>query len=141
MTSEIRPGIRRLLRLATRRGVQVTLVIPRVSNHRLADFARGRPLRELASAGVHVRLLPTMSHAKVVVVDDQLAISGSINLDARSLLLNYEFAVAFYGQKEICWLADWATEQAMHCHPFDARPPGLLRDIAEGALLAVAFQI
>ncbi len=74
-------------------------------------------------------------------MDDQLAISGSINLDARSLLLNYEFGVVFYGDKEIAWLADWATEQSIRCQPFDARPPGLLRDIAEGALLAVAFQI
>jgi cardiolipin synthase len=129
------------LRLAARRGVQVTLVIPQTSNHRLADFARGRPLRELAQAGVQVRLLPAMSHAKAVVVDDTLAISGTVNLDARSLLLNYEFAVVFHGQKEIAWLADWATQQASLCHPFDARPPGLLRDIAEGALLAVAFQI
>jgi cardiolipin synthase A/B len=134
-------SLQQALHLAARRGVQVTLVIPQTSNHRLADFARGRPLRELANAGVHVRLLPTMSHAKAVVVDDTLAISGSINLDARSLLLNYEFAVVFYGEKEIAWLANWATEQAIHCHPFDARPPGLLRDIAEGALLAVAFQI
>lgn len=134
-------SLQQALHLAARRGVQVQLVIPRVSNHRLADFARGRPLRELAAAGVHIRLLPTMSHAKAVVVDDTLAIGGSINLDARSLLLNYEFAVVFYGAKEIAWLADWATEQAIRCEPFDARPPGLLRDIAEGALLAVAFQI
>jgi cardiolipin synthase len=90
---------------------------------------------------VHVKLLPAMSHAKAVIVDDELAISGSVNLDARSLLLNYEFAVVFYGAKEIAWLADWATEQAIQSRPFDARPPGLLRDIAEGALLAVAFQI
>ena len=66
---------------------------------------------------------------------------GSINLDARSLLLNHEFAVVFYGAREIAWLADWATSLAVGSRPFDATPPGLLRDIAEGALLAVAFQI
>jgi hypothetical protein len=26
-------------------------------------------------------------------------------------------------------------------HPFDSRPPGLLRDIAEGLLLTVAYQL
>jgi cardiolipin synthase A/B len=134
-------SLQQALQLAARRGVQVTLVIPQRSNHQLADFARGRPLRELARSGVNVKLLPHMSHAKAVIVDDQLAISGSVNLDARSLLLNYEFAVVFYGAKEIAWLADWATEQAILSTPFDARPPGLLRDLAEGALLAVAFQI
>jgi cardiolipin synthase len=134
-------ALQQALRLAARRGVQVTLVVPAVSNHRLADFVRGRPLRELAEAGAHIRLLPVMSHAKAVVVDDTLAMSGSINLDSRSLLLNYESAVVFYGEREIGWLADWITAHAVQCRPFDARKPGLLRDIAEGALLATAFQI
>lgn len=129
------------LRLAARRGVRVTLVMPAVSNHRLADFVRGRPLRELANAGADIRLLPQMSHAKAVVVDDTLALCGSINLDARSLLLNYESAVVFYGKAEIDWLATWIDTQAANAAPYEARPPGLLRDLAEGGLLAVAFQL
>ncbi|MET0281908.1 MAG: phospholipase D-like domain-containing protein [Steroidobacteraceae bacterium] len=129
------------LRLAARRGVQVTLVLPARSNHPLADFVRQRPLRELAHAGATIRLLPVMSHAKAVVVDDTLALSGSINLDARSLLLNYEFALVFYGPQEIEWLAAWMTARAAEATPFTPEPPGLLRDIAEGALLAVAFQV
>jgi cardiolipin synthase len=134
-------SLQQALRLAARRGVEVTLVIPAVSNHRLADFVRGRSLRELAHAGAHICLLPLMSHAKAVVVDDEFAMSGSINLDSRSLLLNYECAVVFYGATEIAWLADWISTRATQCHPFDSSRPGLLRDIAEGALLAVAFQI
>jgi cardiolipin synthase A/B len=82
-----------------------------------------------------------MSHAKAVVIDDTLAMSGSVNIDSRSLLLNYESAVLFYGHREIDWLADWINARAAECRPFDPRPPGLVRDIAEGALLAVAFQI
>jgi cardiolipin synthase len=129
------------LRLAARRGVQVTLVLPAVSNHRLADFVRQRPLRELAQAGADIRLLPSMSHAKAVVVDHTLALSGSMNLDARSLLLNYESGVVFYGAAQIGWLAEWITARAGEGRPFDSTPPGALRDIAEGALLAVAFQV
>jgi cardiolipin synthase len=129
------------LRFAARRGVKVTLVIPEVSNHRLADFVRGRPLRELAQAGAEIRLLPYMSHAKAVVIDDSLALCGSLNLDSRSLLLNYEAGVVFYGAPQIAWLATWATEQAAQGKPFEARTPGLLRDLAEGVLLVVAFQM
>jgi cardiolipin synthase len=129
------------LRLAARRGVAITLVLPASSNHALADFVRQRPLRELAAAGAQILLLPGMSHAKAVVVDETLALSGSINLDARSLLLNYESAVVFYGQAEIHWLAQWILARAAEGRPFVAQPPGLLRDIAEGALLAVAFQV
>ena len=111
------PSLQQALCMAARRGVAVTLVIPAVSNHPLADFARSRPLRELAHAGARIVLLPTMSHAKAVVMDDTLAMSGSINLDARSLLLNYEFAVVFYGAAEIGWLADWITARAHECQP------------------------
>jgi len=134
-------SLQQALILAARRGVEVTLIVPASSNHPLADFVRGRPLRELAAAGARVLLLPRMSHAKAMVVDDSLAIGGSINLDARSLLLNYECAVVFYGAAEISWLAEWMQAHATRAQPFDSRPPGLLRDLAEGALLAVAFQV
>jgi cardiolipin synthase len=129
------------MRLAARRGVQIDLCIPAASNHRLADFARSRALRSLSQAGVNVHLLPYMSHAKGVVFDDALGVSGSVNLDSRSLLLNYECAVVFYGAGEIKWLADWIEALIPKTTPFDCRPPGLLRDLCEGLLLTVAYQL
>jgi cardiolipin synthase A/B len=129
------------MRLAARRGVRVDLVIPASSNHRLADFARGRALRSLSHAGVNVHLMPYMSHAKAVVFDHSLALSGSVNLDSRSLLLNYECAVVFYGRTEINWLAQWIDAQIAETVPFNYRAPGLLRDLCEGLLLTVAYQL
>jgi cardiolipin synthase len=129
------------MRLAARRGVQIDLVLPVVSNHRLADFVRNRALRALSTAGVRIHLLPYMNHAKAVVFDDALAISGSVNLDSRSLLLNYECAVVFYGAREIDWLANWIQALIPEAQPFDCRAPGLLRDIGEGLLLTVAYQL
>jgi cardiolipin synthase len=129
------------LRLAARRGVKIDLVLPAVSNHRLADFARNRALRALSAAGVSVHLLPHMNHAKAVVFDDSLAIAGSVNLDSRSLLLNYECAVVFYGAGEIDWLANWIQALIPEAQPYDARAPGLWRDIGEGLLLTVAYQL
>jgi cardiolipin synthase A/B len=129
------------MRLAARRGVRVDLVIPAKSNHRLADFARNRALRSLSHAGVNVHLMPYMSHAKAVIFDHSLALSGSVNLDSRSLLLNYECAVVFYGRPEINWLSQWIDAQIPETVPFDGRPPGLLRDLCEGLLLTVAYQL
>jgi cardiolipin synthase len=129
------------MRLAARRGVQIDLVLPVVSNHRLADFVRNRALRALSTAGVRIHLLPYMNHAKAVVFDDSLAISGSVNLDSRSLLLNYECAVVFYGAREIDWLANWIQALIPEAQPFDAQAPGLWRDIGEGLLLTVAYQL
>jgi cardiolipin synthase len=129
------------LRLASRRGVRVRIVIPRRSNHRLADFVRTRAMRDLARAGVEFRMTPMMVHAKAVVVDETLAMCGSINLDLRSLLLNHEAAVVFYGLREVEWYARWIDAVAAGGKQFVARPPGLLRDIGEGLLLTVAFQL
>jgi cardiolipin synthase len=129
------------MRLAARRGVRIDLCIPQTSNHKLADFARNRALRSLSLAGVNVRLLPEMCHAKAVVFDDALALSGSVNLDSRSLLLNYECAVVFYGRTEIDWLAKWIEALIPHTVAFDGHPPGLVRDLCEGLLLTVAYQL
>lgn len=134
-------ALRDALRRAARRGVAVDIVLPGRSNHRLADFARSRTMRDLAEAGVAFHLLPAMSHAKAVVVDEELALAGSINLDLRSLLLNHEAGVVFYGQAEIAWLADWITGQRALGRLYVPSEPGLLRDVAEGLLLAVAFQL
>jgi len=134
-------GLETAMRLAARRGVKIDLCIPAVSNHRLADFARNRALRALGTAGVSIHLLPYMNHGKAVVFDESLAISGSVNLDSRSLLLNYECAVVFYGAREIDWLANWIQDLIPEAQPFDGRPPGLWRDIGEGLLLTVAYQL
>ncbi|MGO9931780.1 MAG: phospholipase D-like domain-containing protein [Steroidobacteraceae bacterium] len=134
-------GLETAIRLAARRGVRVDFCIPAASNHRLADFARNRALRSLSQAGVNFHLLPYMNHAKAVVFDESLAFSGSVNLDSRSLLLNYECAVVFYGAAEINWLADWITALIPGTQTFDCRAPGLLRDLSEGLLLTVAYQL
>jgi cardiolipin synthase len=129
------------MRLAARRGVRIDLCIPASSNHRLADFARNRALRSLSQAGVNVHLLPYMSHAKAVVFDHSLGLAGSVNLDSRSLLLNYECAVVFYGRGEINWLASWIEALIPKTALFDGRRPSLVRDICEGLLLTVAYQL
>jgi cardiolipin synthase A/B len=129
------------MRLAARRGVKIDLCIPAKSNHILADFVRNRSLRALSNAGVSIHLLPCMNHAKAVVFDDGIALCGSCNLDSRSLLLNYESAVVFYDAQEIEWLAGWIRALIPSAMAFDNRPPSLWRDICEGLLLTVAYQL
>jgi cardiolipin synthase A/B len=129
------------MRLAARRGVQIDLCIPRTSNHRLADFVRNRSLRALSQAGVNIHLSPYMNHAKAVVFDQSVALAGSVNLDSRSLLLNYECAMVFYDPVQINWLASWIEALIPEAVTFDAHAPSLWRDIGEGLLLTVAYQL
>jgi cardiolipin synthase len=129
------------LSLAARRGIEIDLVLPVRSNHRLADFARHRLLRDLVTAGGRVWMHPGMIHAKAVVIDDELALAGSANLDGRSLFLNYEMMVAFYDRKGVRGFARWVEARRQEAQPYVARPPGMLRELAEGLLLWLAFQL
>lgn len=135
------PTLLMSLTLAARRGVTVDLLMPRKSNHRLADLARHRALRELTTAGARVWFLPHMIHAKAVVIDDELALAGSANLDERSLFLNYELMVSFYESTDVERFAQWIERQRKSATPYHAEPPGIWREIAEGLLLWLAFQL
>lgn len=127
--------------VACRRGVRIDLVVPSRSNHRMADLARGRALRALAAAGGHVHLHPAMIHAKLVIVDDGIALCGSANLDSRSLLLNFELMTAFYGRAEIDWLGEWAERQFRRAQAYEPQHPSWGRDVLEGFVRAVGFQL
>jgi cardiolipin synthase len=129
------------LTLAARRGVALDLLLPRASNHRLADMARHAALRELAGTGARIWLAPRMIHAKAVLIDDELALVGSANLDERSLFLNYELMVAFYDPPVVQRFARWIEGQRGSAMQFQPKPPGLVRELLEGLVRWVAFQL
>jgi cardiolipin synthase len=127
--------------LAARRGVSVDLLLPAKSNHRLSDLARTRALRALDAAGGHIRLAPQMLHAKLIVIDDELALAGSANLDSRSLFLNYELMIAFHDAEAIGGFAAWFEHEWQPARPHQPKPAGLIRDVAEGLVLWLGFQL
>ncbi|RMX08271.1 cardiolipin synthase [Corticibacter populi] len=129
------------LTLAARRGVRVQLLIPKVSNHRLADIARMRPLRLIAQAGGEVYWIAHMAHAKAFIIDEQIAMSGSANLDTRSMFLNYEMMAAFYSPEAIASLTQWARQLQAASTRYEFTPPGFARDVLEGLVRAVAFEL
>ncbi len=127
--------------LAARRGVQVDLLLPARSNHRMSDVARRRALRTLAASGANLWVVPNMMHAKLAVIDDTLALAGSANLDSRSLFLNYELMVAFHDPEAITRFASWFEHERASADSFVPKPAGLFADIAEGLVLWTGFQL
>lgn len=85
------------LTYAARRGVDVKLLMPHIPDKKYA-FALGHSYyRYLIQAGVHIyEYTPGFVHSKVFVSDDTEAVVGAINLDYRSLYLNFESAVFMY---------------------------------------------
>ena len=134
-------NVQTALKLAALRGVAVEMILPERSNHRLADIARNRFLRELLEAGVTLRFLPEMIHAKAIVIDDSFAMCGSANLDIRSLFLNCELMSAFYGKAEVAWLARWFD--ALRAGSIRHRPEkaGAVTELIEGIVMLTAYQL
>jgi cardiolipin synthase len=119
------------LAIAARRGVDVRIILPAHSNQRLADFARGAYVRELAQAGCRVLLFrPGMMHAKCGVIDG-LGYVGSANFDVRSMLLNFETTLVVFDTASVQLLVDWFARIAPDCGDW-AAPGGLLRRVSEG---------
>lgn len=104
--------------IMARKNMDVRLIIPRRSNHRIADIARGSYLRQLHESGVRVLFYrPRMLHAKAILIDDDLGVVGSANLDMRSLLLNYEVALLIYTPKVVSRLEAWMRIIMTECFP------------------------
>ena len=82
-----------------------------------------------------------MVHAKAVVIDNQLALAGSANLDERSLFLNYELMIAFFAPAAVHRFAQWIERQRADAAPYRARPPGVVREFSEGLIRWLAFQL
>ncbi len=101
---------------AARRGTDVQILVPQDSGMKMADWARETYLRECQEAGARVlRYMPGMVHAKLVLMDDELAVIGSANMDMRSLFLNYETAMMIYSEPGIRDIERWITELAAKC--------------------------
>jgi cardiolipin synthase len=87
------------LSLAAMRGVAVTLVVPRESNHVLVDWALRANIGPLLSDGVRIwRSPPPFHHTKLMIVDGEWCLIGSCNWDIRSFRLNFELCMEVYDQ-------------------------------------------
>jgi len=85
---------------ATGRGVQVRIIIPARVDSGLVELASRPFLRELAAAGVTIaRCHAGMLHTKSIIIDDDTSLFGSLNLDPRSMHLNFEITLAVYDRK------------------------------------------
>jgi cardiolipin synthase len=81
----------RVLRLAAHRGTDVRIIMPGTSNHPFVDLAARTFFRSVLSSGVRIFLYQGENiHGKTAVIDGDWSSVGSMNMDAVSLLYNFE---------------------------------------------------
>lgn len=132
-------GLMRALVIQANLGVDVRIILPAVSNHFIADLVRGRFLRRLVKAGATIFTYEGgMTHAKHLVFDDSLAVTGSMNFDMRSLYFNYEVAMFAYSLEEIEQTAEWMSDIAGRSRVWSETATGPLRRIAEDVTALVS---
>ncbi len=79
------------LQTAALRGVDVRILVPRMTDSRLFRYVPFAYLTDVAQTGAQVHLYEDgFAHQKVLLVDDDYALVGSANIDNRSLRLNFE---------------------------------------------------
>jgi cardiolipin synthase len=85
------------LRGAAGRGVKVTLIVPQKVDSFLTRYASRSYYDELLEIGVEIYLYRGgLLHTKSITLDGSMSMFGTVNLDMRSLWINYEVSLIVY---------------------------------------------
>jgi cardiolipin synthase len=123
---------------AAHRGVDVKILVPRTSNHVVADWISRGYFSQLQAAGVQIhRFEGAMVHAKTATIDGNWSTVGTANIDRLSMTGNYEINVEFIDPgiasvMEAVFHSD--LSQSSYLSPRDWNSRGLHRRFTEGVL-------
>ena len=77
--------------------VDVTLIVPAENDSLLVRYASMAAFDDLLAAGARIALFKEgLLHTKSITIDREVGIFGSVNLDMRSLWLNFEISLFVY---------------------------------------------
>ena len=112
---------------AARRGVDVQILVPWISNHLVVDWLARGYFTECLKAGIKVFGYRHMLHAKTCTIDGQWSTIGTANLDRLSAVGNYEINVEVYDeslahQMEQIFLSDTTDAIALNLDAWLGRP-------------------
>jgi len=93
----VEESMQKALCIAADAGVDVRLLVPAVPDKKYAYMVAETYWGELLEHGVKIyKYTPGFLHAKSVLVDREVALIGSTNMDYRTFQLHYECAALFY---------------------------------------------
>lgn len=120
-------GIMLALQMAAQRGVDVKLMMPDKSDTTLAHMASHSFYKDLMFAGVEIYLFtPGFLHSKLVVIDNDLVVNGSANMDVRSFEHNFEISCYIYdnevnAEAKKIFLDDLMHSKQLNMEEWDSR--------------------
>lgn len=86
--------------IASKSGVSVNILVPGISDSKMVNAAARSYYSELLQHGTRIFLYEKgFVHAKTLVIDGNLAVVGSANMDYRSFDLNFEVNAVLYSKK------------------------------------------
>lgn len=116
------------LKAASRRGVEVKVLIPKNSNHVIADWVSSAFFDELLAAGIEIWLYDhAMIHAKTATIDERWSTVGTANIDRLSMFGNHEINLQFHSksfaqQMEQIFFNDLTTSEQLTAKKWAQRP-------------------
>jgi cardiolipin synthase len=128
-------AVRSSLIRSARRGVDVRVMLPRHNDVPFLGDASRATWSSLLRNGVRIfEWLPGMLHSKTASVDGEWCMVGSYNLDARSLIYNWEVAVEVLDPQVALALEAKFSEDEWSCEAVDPeqfRTRGMLQRVRE----------
>lgn len=124
-------GIISLLQVVALRGVDVRILLPSNPDHIVMGLASWTYFEDLIDAGVKIyRYGSGFMHQKVVLVDGDFTSIGTLNMDNRSLRLNFEISVVSFSLETASELAniledDFASSDLLVLEELKRRSLGL----------------
>ncbi|MBV8211712.1 MAG: cardiolipin synthase [Verrucomicrobia bacterium] len=94
------PFLNAICAAGERENVQVHLVVSKHANQLISQLAQRSYYDDLLEAGIQIHLYrPRFLHAKLLTIDDDIALTGSTNMDIRSFALNAEINLLIYDRQ------------------------------------------
>lgn len=96
------PFLKAICAAGQRENVQVHMVVSKHANQLISQLAQRSYYDDLLEAGIQIHLYrPHFLHAKLLTIDDHVALTGSTNMDIRSFALNAEINLLVYDRQVV----------------------------------------
>ncbi|MGF1910672.1 cardiolipin synthase [Vibrio kasasachensis] len=106
------------LKMTAQRGINVELIIPHKNDSLMVQWASKAFYSELLLAGVKIyEFYGGLLHTKSVVIDEQFCLVGTVNMDMRSLWLNFEVTLAIDDQEFTQKMHELQNDYIAQSHP------------------------